>query len=333
MQPLLRASLARPRALPARLHAMPGTTLGIGDDARGPALLDAALSAVQAPDGRPHTLRNLKSLYWPAPTGPARDARLLRQGERATVCDAGGTVLLAIEGWQDAPPLSAPWRGGEAAGMLYRWRWTPVSAPACTAAIRRVMWLGQNSIAERQQLTEAFGCLGIACTFGNPADLLRDETRLPDWLAGADRVDAICYAPLYHAQARAEAILDEQVEALRPLAMLVAALGARSDPPRLAVLAPHAFAVEDSDTAAGWQAAGTSGLLAIAQQEYPALQTLLLDSGASAPMAFVPALAAWLARGARFRLVRCAARGTTCSSSSPPPPRHASRHCHPGATC
>lgn len=108
MQPLLRASLARPRALPARLHAMPGTTLGIGDDARGPALLDAALSAVQAPDGRPHTLRNLKSLYWPAPTGPARDARLLRQGERATVCDAGGTVLLAIEGWQDAPPLSAP---------------------------------------------------------------------------------------------------------------------------------------------------------------------------------------------------------------------------------
>ncbi|MDO3558485.1 beta-ketoacyl synthase N-terminal-like domain-containing protein [Ralstonia pseudosolanacearum] len=298
MQPLLRASLARPRALPARLHAMAGTTLGLGDDARGPALLDAALSAVQAPDGRPHTLRNLKSLYWPAPTGPARDARLLRQGERATVCDAGGTVLLAIEGWQDAPPLSAPWRGGEAAGMLYRWRWTPVSAPACATAIRRVTWLGQNSIAERQQLTEAFGCLGIACTFGNPADLLRDETRLPDWLAGADRADAICYAPLYHAQAHAETILDEQVEALRPLAMLVAALGARSDPPRLAVLAPHAFAVEDSDTAAGWQAAGMSGLLAIAQQEYPALQTLLLDSGASAPMAFVPALAAWLACGA-----------------------------------
>ncbi|MGD7340724.1 hypothetical protein ACQCRO_27880, partial [Ralstonia pseudosolanacearum] len=169
--------------------------------------------------------------------------------------------------------------------MLYRWRWTPVSAPACATAIRRVMWLGQNSIAERQQLTEAFGCLGIACTFGNPADLLRDETRLPDWLAGADRADAICYAPLYHAQAHAEAILDEQVEALRPLTMLVAALGARSDPPRLAVLVPHAFAVEDSDTAAGWQAAGMSGLLAIAQQEYPALQTLLLDSGASAPMA------------------------------------------------
>ncbi|QUP53881.1 KR domain-containing protein [Ralstonia syzygii] len=297
IQPLLRALLARPRALQARQHARHGTTIGISDAAQGPTLLDTALSALQAPDGSPHTLRNLKSLYWPAPTGPARDARMLRQGERASVCDAGGTVLLAIEGWQDAPPLPAPWRGGDAAGMLYRWRWTPVAAPVGSTAIRRVMWFGQNSIAERQQLTEAFGCLGIACTFGNPADLLQGEASPPDWPPAADRVDAICYATLYRAETRAADILDEQVAALRPLAMLVAALGALSDPPRLAVLAPHAFAVENSDATAGWQAAGASGLLAIAQQEYPALHTLLLDSGSSAPVAFVPALTAWLASG------------------------------------
>ncbi len=295
VQPLLRASLARPRALPARQHAMHGTTLGIGGAAQGSTLLDTALSALQTPDGVPHTLRNLKSLHWPAATGPVRDARMLRQGERATVCDAGGTVLLTVEGWRDAPPLPAPWHAGDAAGTLYRWRWTPVAAPVGSTAIQRVMWIGQSSIAERQQLTEAFGCLGIACTFRNPADLLHGEASLPDWLAAADRVDAICYAPLYRAEACADDILGEQVAALRPLTRLVAALGAIADPPRLAVLAPHAFAVEDGDAAAGWQAAGASGLLAIAQQEYPALHTLLLDMGSSAPAAFVPVLTAWLA--------------------------------------
>ncbi|AEA65977.1 beta-ketoacyl synthase N-terminal-like domain-containing protein [Burkholderia gladioli] len=301
---LFSATLRRPRALPVGLHE-PSASAPHEAQTRPPELafeddevssLDAALadpSARHDSGGAPFA--GFRSLYWPLPDRPGMPRRLCRGHDGVSVLDAARRVVLRLEPAATSTALPAPWREADATsdGELYQWQWSPLDTVAplrAPQAIQRMVWIMADGSRDWPALSEALDGRGLSGIF-RPLDTLPDEaSALRDWLATKGRLDALCYVPPRIDADDPHTAVERLEAAWRPLVVLLEALAGISDPPRLAVLAQHAFAPGDQDLADNWQAAGLGGLLSVARQEYPRLSTLLLDPGDAAAADALPAL-------------------------------------------
>ncbi|PXX46801.1 beta-ketoacyl synthase N-terminal-like domain-containing protein [Undibacterium pigrum] len=270
-QTLLTATVSHPRALRKQNRQV---AEAIHLDPSDHTLLDRVIGAL---NDDASLFAGIGSLYLPTSTDNVQSLRLHLTENGAVVTDATGQVQLDLRGIDLLRrPAALPFLWSDKSDAeLFGWQWQKVAATNQSLPLpRRVLYISHDNQTE---FSQALNNAGVDCRMLSVTELMQDKQALTTLLCSDASFDAVVYKPSPIKTLDDAALLFEAM-GVTPLVNLMSALTTPPTVPPLFILTPNAYAVTEMDLCTSWPAAGTSGLLAVARQEMPALHCTQLDT-------------------------------------------------------